>query len=163
MVAEGYDPFRGSTGGGRWVPAKPVQTAPPNTIAAQELQLRREISQAFADRDIAAAAGKYLELLRVAPDAVLSRQQQLDVANQLMSTDQHAGAALAYEVFLKHYADYEYAADIYLMLGILYNRYLHQDQEALKYLQRAVETLRDQRKLDLARSDLQAVQQRLAE
>ena len=121
------------------------------------------VSQAISARDIAAAAARYLELVRISPEAVLSRQQQLDIANHLMSTEQHAPAAEAYQRFLKHYGDYEYVADIYLMLGLLYGRYLQQDALALDYLQRAIDSLRDPRKLELAKGDLEAVRERMNE
>ncbi len=158
MVSGGYDPFVGKVSR-RWAPSKPVEQAVPDTQAARELEFRREISQALSDHDLAAAAPRYLELIRIAPHAVLSQQQQLDVANHLMSAEQHAEAADAYERFLKHYGGYEYAADICLMLGLLYGRYLRKDDQAIAYLERAMASLRDPRKLELARGDLEALRQ----
>jgi tetratricopeptide (TPR) repeat protein len=159
MVAKGYDPFIGKVSS-RWTPSKPVEPAVPDTQAARELELRREISQALSDHDLAAAAPRYLELVRIAPQTVLSQQQQLDVANHLMSAEQYAQAADAYERFLKHYGGYQYVADICLMLGLLYGRYLQKDDQAVEYLQRAIASLRDPRKLELARGDLEALRQR---
>jgi len=165
MVERGYDPFSrvgpGIAGGNsRRVQAKAVEAATPDSPAARELQLRREISEATGLHNVEAAAGKYLQLLQVAPEAVLSRAQQLDVANQLMAAEQYPAAADAYERFLKHYRNYEYIADIYLMLGLLYGRYLSRYDQAEHFLQRAAESLRESRKLDLARSELQAVRRR---
>jgi membrane associated rhomboid family serine protease len=157
MVAKGYDPFIGKVGS-RWTPAKSAEPDVPDMRGARELELRREISQALSDHDLAAAAPRYLELIQIAPQAVLSRQQQLDVANHLMSAEQHAEAAEAYERFLKHYGGYEYVADIYLMLGLLYGRYLQKTEQAVDYLQRAIASLRDPRKLELARGDLELLQ-----
>jgi membrane associated rhomboid family serine protease len=158
MVNKGYDPFIGKVAT-RWTPSKPVEPTVPDMQGARELELRREISQALTDHNLAAAAPRYLELLQIAPQAVLSRQQQLDVANYLMSAEQHAQAAEAYERFLKHYGGYEYVADIYLMLGLLYGRYLQKTDQAVDYLQRAIASLRDPRKLELARGDLESLRQ----
>jgi len=164
MLARGYDPF----GHGMTAPpqtVRPVEAVTvmedvPDTPAARELQLRREISEAYGRNDFPAAAEKYLQLVQIADQAVLSRQQQLDMANQLMTAERHPAAADAYERFLKHYANYEHVGDIFLMLGLLYGRYLQQDNLAETYLQRATEKLRDPRKLNMARGDLQAVRQR---
>jgi len=159
MVREGYDPFNwvGSNirnDRGRWVSSRSVDQAVADTPAARELALRRQISEALAKGDLPEAAKRYLELVQVAEDPVLARQQQLDIANHLMAAEQHAAAADAYERFRAHYADYQHIADIYLMLGLLYGRYLHQYDRAEQYLQQAIDGLHDQRKLDLARADL---------
>ncbi len=125
--------------------------------SARELQLRRDIAEAIGRHDLAAAASAYLSLLQIAEDVVLSRQQQLDVANQLMSVENYPAAADAYERFLKHYGDYEHIADIYLMLGLLYGRYLHLYDRAEQSLEQAIKLLQDPRKVELARADLQTV------
>jgi len=169
MVSQGYSPFTG-TGpsgrtepvprGGRWVSARQVESARPDTESARELGLRREISEACSRNDLPAAAKQYLQLVQIAEGAVLSRQNQLDVANHLMAVEQYPAAADAYERFLRHYTSYEHTADIHLMLGLLYGRYLHQYDRAEQLLQRAVEALRDPRKVEMARNELQAVRRR---
>jgi len=167
MVGRGYDPFYPSAappvqpGAARWVPARTVHTAPADTPSARELLLRREISESFTRRDIPAAAARYRELLGLSPDAVLSQPQQLDVANQLMAQEDYAAAAESYERFLRTYEGYENAADIFLMLGLLYGRYLHQYPRAAELLARAAEALRDPRKVELARADLDVVRRRM--
>lgn len=161
MVAGGYDPFRAAAPGARddlhsrkWVRSKTVNASVPDSVAARELELRRTIAEACAAHDLNEAAGMYLQLVQVADQAVLSRQNQLDVANQLMASQNYAAAADAYERFFKHYADYEHVGDIFLMLGLLYGRYLHQYDRAEHYLERAVAKLRDAKKLELAKGDL---------
>jgi len=146
--------------GKRWVEAKTVESAAPDTPAGREAKLRREISEHFARRDLESATRKYLSLIQIADDAVLAQEQQLDVANRLMSLERHPEAADAYERFLKHYATYEHLADIFLMLGLLYGRYLHQYDRAEQMLLRAIEGLTDPGKLEMARRDLQAVRHR---
>jgi len=171
MVSQGYEPFLGTGPAGgvknadadassRWVDARSVHSAPPDTEAARELSLRREISAACTRHDLPAAAGMYLQLVQIADDAVLNRQNQLDVANQLMDSEQYPAAADGYERLLKHYPAYEHAADIHLMLGLLYGRYLHQYDRAEHYLDRAIEGLREDRKIEMARTELQQVHRR---
>jgi membrane associated rhomboid family serine protease len=167
MVSRGYDSFGRVQPARprqqeqkRWVQTKTVQSAASDTAAAKELELRRAIAEACQRHDLSDAAAKYLQLVAVAEDAVLPRQQQLDVANQLMAAENHPAAADAYERFLKHYDDYEHPGDIHLMLGLLYGRYLQQYDRAEHYLRLAVEHLRDPGKIEMARGDLQAVRSR---
>lgn len=159
MVSGGYDPFTGARGS-KHVSARHVDSTTPDMPQARELLLRREISQCLLASDLQGAAARYAELLKTEPQALLPRQQQLDLANYLMSTEQHQLAAMAYELFLMHYKDYQYAADIHLMLGLLYGRYLKEDELADKNLQKAISKLTDTRKLELARSELSALRQR---
>jgi membrane associated rhomboid family serine protease len=169
MVSQGYNPFMGKTPsrpaestspGSKWVSARSVESLPTDTQSARELDLRREIAAACSRHDLPEAASKYLQLVQIAEGPVLSRQNQLDVANQLMASEQYPAAADAYERFLRHYTTYEHTADIHLMLGLLYGRYLHQYDQAETLLQRAVEALRDPRKVEMAREELQAVRRR---
>jgi membrane associated rhomboid family serine protease len=177
MVSQGFDPFRGVGSGKpraepppqqgapepsrrRWVDARSVESSPSDTQEAREMALRREIAAACSRHDVSTAAAKYLQLVQIADDAVLSRQNQLDVANQLMADEQYPAAADAYERFLRQYRSYRHVPDIHLMLGLLYGRYLHQYERAEQYLRRAIDALRDDRKVQMARDELLAVQQR---
>lgn len=165
-VAGGYDPFSpvGSKlrrGGGRWVETRLVDDAAADGEATRQIQLRRRISESASANDLPGAARTYLELLEIDPQAVLGRRQQLDVANQFMASEQYPAAANAYERFGEHYGDYEHLADIYLMLGLIYGRYIRQYDRAERYLQQAMEKLGDPRKIDMARADLEIVRRRL--
>ena len=161
MVAQGYSPFQGVPPippDSRFVASRTVAAEPPpGSPLAREIMVRRQISEALGAQNLPLATDLYLQLLQIAEDTILPRQQQLDVANQLMSTERYPQAADAYERFLRHYASYEHVADIHLMLGLLYGRYLHQYDPARQNLQRAVELLRDPRKADLARRELQGL------
>ena len=167
MVDRGYQPFGGvgervrrQPDGSRHVRTRTVDSAASDTLGARELELRRQAADAHARGDMDAADRAYLQLVQISDDAVLSRQQQLDVANQLMAAEQHAPAADAYERFVRHYPRYEHIPDIHLMLGILYGRYLHEYDQAEHYLARAAESLTDERKIQLARNDLDAVRRK---
>jgi len=166
-VSHGYDPFNPAgtrVGGGgtsrRWVSTRTVASDEAPSPSARELQLRRQIAADHAQGNFAAAAQGYLQLVQVAEDALLPLNQQLDVANYLMSAEQYTAAADAYERFCRHYGNYEYLGDVRLMLGLIYSRYLHQDERAEYYLSRAISQLRDERKLSMARAELEQVRRR---
>jgi len=157
-VAGGYDPF--DRGAGARITSRVIDQSVPATRSAQELELRQAVSAAFGQNNLPQAAQGYWHLLQVVPDAVLSRQQQLTVAHQLMSDQKYAAAAGAYELFLRHYGDYADSPDIYLMLGLIYGRYLNQYEPAEHYLLRALETLKEPNKLQMASTELAALRQR---
>jgi len=144
----------------RWVQVRKVDSSEPDSPAARELALRREIASACAANDMPAAAEKYLRLLQVADDAVLSRANQLDVANHLTAAGRYVEAADAYERFLRHYGTYEHAADVELMLGLIYGRYLHQYDRAESHLERAAQRLHDPRKVAQATEELNSLRRR---
>jgi membrane associated rhomboid family serine protease len=163
MVSQGFDPFQANAGlrsRDSRVRARTVESEPARTSGTRELQLRREISRSCQRGDIASAAGLYLQLVQVAEDVVLARQQQLDVANQLMAQQRYPQAADAYERFLRHYANYEYTGDIHLMLGIIYSRYLQQYDQAEDNLSAAIERLHDPQKRQMAEKELQGLRSR---
>jgi len=162
VVAGGYDPYSfvrpDLRQGGKYVDATATQSAVPPTIQAREFQLRQDISDDLSHADLSGAAAKYRQLVQLADEAVLPRQQQLDIANYLMSSEQYPVAADAYERFLRRYSgSYEHIPDIYLMLGLLYGRYLHQYDRAKHYLQLAIEKLHDPGKVAMAQGDLEQV------
>jgi membrane associated rhomboid family serine protease len=165
LAAEGYSPFRTrgpaeDVATPRPVPTRTVEPVVPGTPEARELELRRQIAAHCTEHDLHSAARKYLELVQIAEAAVLPQSNQLDVANHLMFVQNYPASADAYERFLRHYGTYEHVGDIFLMLGLLYGRYLHQYDRAEHCLRQAMDRLGDARKLDLARGDLAEVRRR---
>ncbi|NLW86146.1 MAG: rhomboid family intramembrane serine protease [Planctomycetes bacterium] len=161
MVSQGYSPFDRSappSAPHSWQPPKPVSADNPSTPDEKEMYLRAAITRELEKHDLDAAARAYLQLVQIADEAVLPVQQQLDVANQLMATQRYPQAANAYEQFINHYSHYEHLADIQLMLGLVYGRYLHQYDRARDCLSQALERLQDPRKVELARGDLAAIE-----
>jgi membrane associated rhomboid family serine protease len=162
IVADGFDPFgfaRPAAPGAasRRVDALRVHSATPDNEMAREMQSRLAVSEAYARRDMHGAADAYLRLLQASPGAVLPMSQQLDVANHLMGADHYAEAADAYEKYLRHYGDGA-AGDVNLMLGLLYGRYLHERDKARESLQKAMSLLADDRKIAIARAELDALE-----
>jgi ribosomal protein L29 len=153
-VANGYNPFTGE-GARKRVEAREVPPSPEDAQNNTRIgQIRHEISRWITQRNLPAAADLYLELMRIDREQVLPRQHLLDVANQLASDHRTSEAAQAYEQFLTHYGNYEYAEQVELMLGILYSRYLNKPQEAVEHLQRACEKLSDPNQLEMCRHEL---------
>jgi outer membrane protein assembly factor BamD (BamD/ComL family) len=92
------------------------------------------------------------------PRPILPRQQHLDIANQLMASKQYTAAAAAYEVFLETYPTYEHLADIQLMLGIVYGRYLHETSRAISLLETAAKGLTDPASIEMANDERRALE-----
>ena len=125
-----------------------------STKQKQVMQLRSSIATSATNHDLPAAARWYGQLLDVDPQQVLSLQQQLDVANQLMAEDRHELAARAYELFLSSYKDYGQHEQVELILGLINARYLNRRQRARELLTTALPRLHNSQQKDLARQVL---------
>ncbi len=157
VVSGGYDPFANWTT--KQVRAKEVvKTAGEQQKEQQINEFRGEIGNRLAERNLPAAAALYLDLMVLDDQQILPRQQLLDIANQLAGENNHAESARAYERFLTHYGSYEYAEQVELMLGILYSRYLHRTEPAIKHLEAAVQKLTDPGQLKMCRDELARLQ-----
>jgi tetratricopeptide (TPR) repeat protein len=163
MVAKGYNPFgygpvaaqQGAYGGEGGF--GPRAAAVPDREPPQDpriVDLRAEIAEAMAHHDLPGAVSLYLRLQAIDATQVLSRQAQLDVANQLNAQQMYAQAATAYEAFLQTYPKFEQIEQIELMLGLIYARYLQQYDRAKGYLVKAMSRLHGDRELAMARAEL---------
>jgi len=157
VVSSGYDPFTGRTTAKR-IKVKEVKTPAQQQREEKIIQLRNEIATRIAQRNLSAAAELYLELIELDSNQIPPRQYLLDIANQLTSENKHAESARAYEQFLAHYGKYEYVEQVQLMLGILYSRYLHQTELAIKHLTAAAEKLTDPGQLKMCNDELAKLQ-----
>ena len=117
-------------------------------------ELRAQVHEAIAHHNLPHAAIVYLELKAVDPNQVLSRQAQLDVANQLASQQFHPQAADAYEQFLRHYPNFAQIEHVELMLGLIYSRYLKRNARAKELLTHAVTRLHGEGELRMAWEEL---------
>jgi membrane associated rhomboid family serine protease len=157
MVSQGYDPFG-------YVPPQPVDVRPqeldPRTL--RMLEMRAEISEAIAHHNLPHAGYLYMELKKLDPTQVLSRQAQLDIANQLASQQYFQEAADAYEQFLTHYPNFEQIEQVELMLGVIYARYLQRYERARQLLLRALARLHTEREIQWARSELTRIEPLIA-
>jgi len=158
VVSSGYDPFTGRTETRRIKVKEVIKSAAQQQQDEKARTLRSEISSRMMERNLSAAAEIYLELMRHDSEQVLPRQQLLDIANQLAGDNKPAQSARAYEQFLTHYRNYEYAEQVQLMLGLLYARYLNQPEQAIKYLQAAAKKLTDPGQLKMCQDELTRLQ-----
>ncbi len=153
VVADGYNPFTGT--GSKKIKVREVKkTEEQKQNALQMLDLKNEIARRVSQRNLPAAAEKYLDLIQADPEQVLPQQDLLDIANQLASNNRHEDAAKAYEKFIKHYSSYQYIEQVELMLGILYARYLHQIELAVKHLEQSLKKLSDPGQLKMCKEEL---------
>ncbi len=157
-VSGGYDPFAGRTRTKQIKVREVKKTAAEQQAEKKVKELRSEINSRMLERNFAAAAEVYLELMRLDSEQILPRQHLLDIANQLASDKKSAESARAYEQFLTHYSNYEYAEQVQLMLGILYSRYLAQPEQAIKHLEAAAKKLADPGQLKMCRDELVRLQ-----
>ncbi|MHC5074245.1 MAG: rhomboid family intramembrane serine protease [Planctomycetota bacterium] len=157
VVSSGYDPYTGT--GSKKIRAKEINKSPLNKEQEEKvLQLRSEIAQRIAQHNLPAAAQAYLDLIDIDYKQIIPRQYLLDVANQLASESRYTAAANAYEQFLIHYKKYEHAEQIQLMLGIIYSRYLHNQELAIKHLEDAKKKLTNPDQIQMAKDELEKLQ-----
>jgi len=159
LVSSGYNPFG-------YVQPPPVDVRfadkPLDPQTQRVMDLRTQISEAIAHRNLPHAAILFLQLKNLDPAQVLARQSQLDVANQLASQQLYAEAAEAYEQFLSHYANFEQIEQVQLMLGIIYSRYLHNYVRARQLLVQALGRLHTENEIRLAREELARIEPHVA-
>jgi outer membrane protein assembly factor BamD (BamD/ComL family) len=84
----------------------------------------------------------------------LSRNAQLDIANQLAEMGKFPEAAEAYELFLRHYPDSDQHPHIELLAGLLYARYLNDPVKAAARIEHAMPRLTSARDVELAKAEL---------
>jgi membrane associated rhomboid family serine protease len=157
LVAAGFDPF-GSP------PPQPARRADDGERRRQRealdakveriTELRAQVHESIAHHNLPYAAILFMELKTIDPHQVLSRQAQLDVANQLASQQFYPQAADAYEQFLRHYPNFAQIEHVELMAGLIYARYLNRKARAKELLSHAVTRLHSQRDLKMAREEL---------
>jgi len=134
MAREGYQPWERN----KVKDPSPDDQAKPLSPQQQKLRDQRaRVIRALHQHDLPTAAEHYATLLQEFPDQVMNQQQQLDLANQLMSDRQYGAAASAYELLLSKFNSYSGKAHVQLILGMIYARYLDQPNRARALLEEA--------------------------
>src|SRR3954470_16452576 len=159
LVAAGYDPFGSVPPAERRTNEQRDRDRRQRDIYDAQLErikeLRAQVHEAIAHHNLPHAAILFMELKTIDPDQVLSRQAQLDVANQLASQQFHIQAADAYEQFLRHYPNFGQIEHVELMLGLICARYLNRKARAKELLRHAVTRLHNENDLRMAREELE--------
>jgi membrane associated rhomboid family serine protease len=149
VVNSGYDPFNYAPRGDR---------SKPDPRMERIQDLRASISEAVAQHRLPDGVKLYAELRAIDPNQTLSRQTQLDIANQLFADGAYPAAADAYELFLRNYPKADRVENVHLILGIVYARYLNKYERARELFNLALPKLHAQRDLDLARAELDRIE-----
>ncbi len=123
-------------------------------------QLREEIAAHIAARDLPSATAAYIRLLALDQRQVLARPQQLEIANYLAQTREYRLAAQAYEAYLAAYPGSADVAQVHLFLGLIYNRYMQDNDRAVVHLRHAQEMLPPSTQRALAEEELHAAEER---
>lgn len=116
----------------------PIPLARPADPAGQ---LKDAVAHAMHIAEYDTAAQRYEELVALDPNAILSRDNQMALANHFMTQQRYPQAAAAYERYLGRYGKATDADQVKLLLGIIYGRYLSQFSLAQRYLTEALEHL----------------------
>ncbi|MBW7903964.1 MAG: rhomboid family intramembrane serine protease [Phycisphaerae bacterium] len=135
----------------RGAPGPHADDEPPLSPLARQ---RENVLDRLAEHDLVEASRLYLQLAALAPGATLPRQQQLDIANYLAQQARHREAAHAYEAYLDAYPAAPDAAKVHLMLGLIYNRYLHAHDKAVAHLRAALDGIDFESQRSLALGEL---------
>ncbi len=157
VASSGYDPFTGKAT--KKVKATEIKKSAGEQKRDEDIaELRSQIADEIARRNVAQAAMLYNELIKIDSENVLPQQHMLDIANYFTSNNEPEKSANAYEQILTNYKNYEYIEQIQLMLGILYSRYLNKPQKAIEHLRKAVEKLTDPGQLKMCKDELAKLQ-----
>ena len=124
--------------------------APPTLHQIQVMDLRARIVQHLAEQRFEEAADDYARLIDLDPAQVMGRQQQFDLANQLMAAGNHQTAARAYELFLTAYRSDAQKNQVELMLALIYTRYIPRHSRANELLQTIMPRMSDRDQIELA-------------
>jgi membrane associated rhomboid family serine protease len=161
VVARGYDPFQGRAMGGASATgdARAAGSKAANKMSNSDPRiesLRAEISRLLRIHQTEDAAARYLELRQIDPTQVLTGQEQVDVASQLMAMHHHVEAAAAYEGYLAAYPSGGAGQQdqITLMLGLIYARYVGNAARARELLQKVLPGLHDPKEREMAEAEL---------
>jgi membrane associated rhomboid family serine protease len=123
--------------GARLAKQTPVEEKPPSPEQLAEAAERRAIGGLIDNHDLEGAAARYRTLLEDTPEAVLGEDHQLDLANQLQREADYPVAARAYELLLRSFPHCLKAAEVRLILGIIYARQLERPDRAQELIEAA--------------------------
>lgn len=141
----------------------PTESAAPPPIPPESpaQYWRTRVCDVLSQGNLSLAVDLYTkEFKPLQPDGTLPRQAQLDVANHLAAQERYAQAAEAYETYLTNYAKPGQAADrqqiqqVWLMIGIIYGRYLQQYAKARHYLELFATEVHNSQRLSMAQAEL---------
>ena len=141
--------------------ARPVRIEELSSRPIQELrvdpldQLREDILDRMAEHDLDEAARLYRRLIERDARQALPKPQQIELANHLAQSQQHAEAVAAYEAFIAAYPGAAEAPQVRLLVGLIYRRRLSAPAKAAEHLRVAFEQSTREPERQLAWEELQ--------
>ncbi len=156
LVARGYRPFTPTLAADPTdLPAScPITPTAPRHDNPRVATLRDQITLLIRERRLPDATARYLELRTLDPRQILTPQDQLDVANQLMADAKYAQAGAAYEDYLNAYPRRPQEEQVVLVLALIYIRYLPDPVRARELLIGLIPRLHNPEERQLAQSEL---------
>ncbi len=159
VAVGGFNPFGQLTsskaGGGR--DRAIVEKVPP--AMQRTMDLRAAIFEAMNEGRLSDAADLYSELKVIDPSQALPLRNQMELATYLGQQQRYPQAAEAYESLLKVYPTAPEGAQIELMLGLIYARYLKQHDRAAGHLRIAIERLNGGNGTEMAKEELARIEE----
>lgn len=139
-----------------------LESRPLETVELTPVEhLREEVAARLAAQQPQEAVAAYLRLLELDKSQVLSRSQQVEIANHLARSQRYQEAAAAYEAFLEAYPGVPDAAEVRLFLGLICSRYLEEYERAVGHLRPALAGLQPDARRKLAEEELRRAEARL--
>ena len=127
----------------RAVPESRESAAAESARLDQVTDLRSRIADCLGGGDAESAAALYEQLVSIDREQCLPEKQQMQVARQFYETGRSPQAAAAFEGFLGCYRRSTDAADVCLLLGIIYARDLGQYETAERHFEAALARMGD--------------------
>lgn len=140
------------------IASRPLDT----TAIPPALQLREDIRDRMAERDMDEAARLYERMLQLDPRMVLPRDRQLEMAKYLAQSGRYAQAVRAFEAYLAAYPGSADLGRVELFTGLLYSRYLADFGRAAAHLRQALDGLTSASEREMALQELAVAEGRLA-
>lgn len=145
----------------RPITASEIASRPLDTSAIPPaLQLREDIVDRLAERDMNEAARLYERMVQLDSRLVLPRDRQLELAKHLAQSGRYPQAVRAFEAYLAAYPASAEAARVELFTGLLYSRYVGDFVRAAAHLRQAISGLTSTAEREMALQELAVAEDR---
>lgn len=120
LASSGNSPWVGDAKHG----VKPTPSVP-NPKAGRITDLRAKVTSEMGAGNAEGGTAAYAELLELAPDSLMPRAMQSELASHFYKQGRHALAAQSFELLLQRYPSDRGASEVRLMLAAINARYLN--------------------------------------
>ena len=156
FVKQNYDPFARAHDVGKNISQVSQAMQKNLNLDSRTLDLYNKINQACKNDNPKLAADLYQQWCSADhAGVILSEKNLLVISNTLAAEQKFAQASDCYELLLEHYPSCDNNAQIRLMLGRVYNTYLHDPNRALPHLKIAESKLSGTQNLQMCRAEIE--------